>query len=47
MLVECGPHHNVDEHAQAGGDQHRLGLDHELLVDHPGNLVESVADAQI
>merc|ERR1719220_2265564 len=35
MLMEGGPHDNVDEDAQAGCDQHCLGLDHELLVDHP------------
>ena len=42
MLVKSGPHYNVDQDAKAGRDQHRLWLDHELLVDHPENHMESV-----
>ena len=47
MLMKSGPHHNIYKDAKAGGDQHRLGLDHELLVDHPENHMESVPRLQI
>ena len=47
MLMEGGPHDNVDEDAQARCDQHCLGLDHELLVDHPENQMDLFAHAQI
>ena len=37
MLVQGGPHDNVDEHPEPRGDKHRLRLDHEVLVDYPGS----------
>ena len=35
MLMETGPHDDVDQDTETGGDQHHLGVYLELYADHP------------